>query len=60
MYATNHPDEKDQIEVLRAQILEYASVIDQALEIHGHVCKDSAFHEALKSRELPTCFSAKA
>jgi hypothetical protein len=55
VYEDKHPDEKDQIEALRAQILEYASVIDQALDLHGQVCRDTAFHEALKSRTLFVC-----
>lgn len=51
MYESKHPDEKDQIETLRNQVLEYASVIDRALDLHSQVCKDTAFHEALKSRK---------
>jgi hypothetical protein len=50
-YEATHPEQKEDIETLRAQILEYASVIDQALDLHAQVCKDTAFHEALRSRE---------
>jgi dedicator of cytokinesis protein 3 len=51
-YETTHPEQKEDIEILRAEILEYASVIDQALDLHAQVCKDTAFHEALRSREF--------
>jgi hypothetical protein len=50
-YEATHPEQKADIETLRTQILEYASVIDQALDLHAQVCKDTAFHEALRSRE---------
>jgi hypothetical protein len=54
-YETRHPEQKDEIAALRAQILEYATVIDNALDVHGQVGKDSAFHEALRSRkQFPT------
>jgi len=51
-YEATHPGQKADIETLRAEILEYASVIDQALDLHAQVCKDTAFHEALRSREF--------
>lgn len=50
-YEEAHPEQKKDIETLRAEILEYASVIDQALDLHAQVCKDTAFHEALRSRK---------
>jgi dedicator of cytokinesis protein 3 len=50
-YESTHPEQSEEIDILRAQILEYASVIDQALDLHAQVCKDFAFHEALRSRE---------
>jgi len=49
-YESAHPEQKEDVGTLRLQILEYASVIDQALDLHAQVCKDSAFHEALRSR----------
>ena len=49
-YESAHPEQKEDVDTLRLQILEYASVIDQALDLHAQVCKDSAFHEALRSR----------
>ena len=50
-YTARHPEEEEQIEQLRARVLDYARTIQQALDLHGKVCKDAAFHEALRSRE---------
>lgn len=50
-YIARHPDESQQCEQLRNQILDYVRVIQQALNLHGKICPDSAFHEALRSRE---------
>lgn len=51
-YLAIYPDDAAEIDKLRLAILEYARVIQDALVVHGQGCKDTVFHEALKSREL--------
>ena len=50
-YAARHPEEEEQIDTLRACVLDYARTIEKALDLHGRICRDAAFHEALRSRE---------
>lgn len=56
-YASRHPEEEEQIDNLRAAVLDYARTIQRALDLHGRVCRDAAFHEALRSRESPSVYS---
>lgn len=51
-YPQRHPLDAVHVEELRTAILDYVQAISGALEVHREVCRDVAFHEALKSREL--------
>jgi hypothetical protein len=51
-YLAIYPDDAAEIDRLRVALLEYAKVVQRALEVHKRLCKDIVFHEALRSRML--------
>lgn len=50
-YAAKHPDDAEQVEQLRIAIADYVHAISDALGVHRSLCRDVAFHEALRSRQ---------
>lgn len=50
-FLRENPEFALEINDLRATLMEYAGIVADALRVHGKLCKDIAFHEALKSRE---------
>ncbi|WWD19564.1 hypothetical protein CI109_104025 [Kwoniella shandongensis] len=54
-YAEKHSEESLQIEQLRLALLEYVRTIQSSLIVHKQVCRDIAFHEALRS-QFYKCF----
>nr|XP_019044242.1 hypothetical protein I302_07525 [Kwoniella bestiolae CBS 10118]OCF23172.1 hypothetical protein I302_07525 [Kwoniella bestiolae CBS 10118] len=53
-YNQRHPEFTSEIEQLRLGILEYVRSIQDSLKVHKIVCKDVAFHEALKTQFFKT------
>lgn len=51
-YALQHPAEQEQLEEFKAVYEEYVRTVHTGLGLHGKVCKDIAFHEALKNRKF--------
>ncbi|WWC91624.1 uncharacterized protein L201_006570 [Kwoniella dendrophila CBS 6074] len=49
-YAQRHPEFAPQVAQLRLTILEYVKAIQDSLRVHKLVCRDIAFHEALKTQ----------
>ena len=50
-YLETSPADHIQVNELRQAIDEYVAAISTALDVHAQVCRDVAFHEALKSRK---------
>jgi dedicator of cytokinesis protein 3 len=50
-YLERHPQDGLAVQQLRQAVLDYVRAIQEALSVHRELCKDLAFHEALKSRE---------
>ncbi|WVR07765.1 hypothetical protein IAU60_004808 [Kwoniella sp. DSM 27419] len=48
-YVEEHPEFTNEVEMLRSVILDYVSAIRDSLITHKAVCKDVAFHEALRT-----------
>nr|XP_019010242.1 uncharacterized protein I206_04710 [Kwoniella pini CBS 10737]OCF49023.1 hypothetical protein I206_04710 [Kwoniella pini CBS 10737] len=53
-YIEKHPEFASTVNQLRVTILEYVKTIQNTLKIHEVVCKDLAFHEALKTQFFKT------
>nr|XP_018260970.1 uncharacterized protein I303_06687 [Kwoniella dejecticola CBS 10117]OBR83128.1 hypothetical protein I303_06687 [Kwoniella dejecticola CBS 10117] len=53
-YVEKHPEFSAALDQLRLGILEYVKTVQDSLKIHKIVCKDMAFHEALKSQFYKT------
>lgn len=49
-YIRNHPDEVLQLQDFKLVYEDYVRTVHTGLQLHGKVCKDIAFHEALKNR----------
>lgn len=49
-FRSYHPEYAIEVQVLQDALDEYAECVHRALKVHGKLCKDIAFHEALKSR----------
>ncbi|WRT70308.1 uncharacterized protein IL334_007306 [Kwoniella shivajii] len=53
-YVSKHPEFTSEVDQLRQTILEYVKTIQDSLKIHKVVCRDIAFHEALKTQYYRT------
>jgi len=49
-YLRSHPANKAEVDSFRSVYEEYVKTVHGGLQLHGKLCKDIAFHEALKSR----------
>jgi dedicator of cytokinesis protein 3 len=49
-YLRDHPIDGAQLGEFKAAYEAYVGTVHAGLELHGKVCKDIAFHEALKNR----------
>ncbi|WVQ84302.1 hypothetical protein IAT38_006454 [Cryptococcus sp. DSM 104549] len=49
-YLDKHPADTAQVEQLREAIMDYVRAIQDNLGVHEQVCRDIAFHEALKTQ----------
>ncbi|WVR00207.1 hypothetical protein IAU59_007349 [Kwoniella sp. CBS 9459] len=49
-YIEKHPEFAVDVDTLRLKIVEYVKTIQESLVVHKQVCKDMAFHEALKNQ----------
>ncbi|WVQ67084.1 uncharacterized protein L199_005278 [Kwoniella botswanensis] len=54
IYVQKHPESTSEIDQLRLSILAYVKSIQDSLKVHKVVCKDIAFHEALKTQFYKT------
>ena len=54
-YIRDHPNDAAQLDEFKVTYLEYVRVVHAGLQLHGKVCKDIAFHEALKNRTCLPC-----
>lgn len=52
-FGTAHPEFSSEIHALQDVLDDYIACVIQALKVHGKLCKDIAYHEALKSRKCP-------
>ncbi|WVQ72639.1 hypothetical protein IAR50_002198 [Cryptococcus sp. DSM 104548] len=48
-YAATHPQDRPHIEQLQASITDFVKAIYDSLEVHRRVCRDAAFHDALRT-----------
>jgi dedicator of cytokinesis protein 3 len=49
-FVKSHPEFAEELAHLQVVLDEYIGCVVQALRVHGRLCKDIAYHEALKSR----------
>ena len=57
-FGLQHPELANEIAELRDVLERYVASVLQALRVHGKLCKDIAYHEALKSRKCPLLHAA--
>jgi dedicator of cytokinesis protein 3 len=50
-FSDKHPELGQDLADLRVTLGEHVAAVGEALRVHARLCKDMAFHEALKSRE---------
>ncbi|OCF44595.1 hypothetical protein I317_01482 [Kwoniella heveanensis CBS 569] len=53
-YIEKHPEFASEVDSLRFKIVEYVKAIQESLVIHKQICKDMAFHEALRNQFYKT------